>query len=402
MKILIISQYFKPEPFKVTDLCLELHGLGHNITVLTGIPNYPKGRPYKGYGYFKNKRENFNGIDVIHVPLIYRGRSKIRLILNYISFAIFGSIRALLIIKKYDIVLVYQLTPIIMAIPGIVYSKIHHIPLAIYTLDLWPDSIISMGKIVNHWIVLILKILVEWIYSNSSKIGVSSKSFIERIVSKNVPIKKIIYVPQYANDPIEDNFCIFKNNFILKNNLEEFIIVFTGNFGYAQGLDLIIDAASIIRHQVPKIKWILIGDGRAKNDLMRQVKKNHIEDKVKFINPVSEREANQYILQSNAAIIILKKDPLFSLTIPAKLQTYLACGIPILGSIDGESARIIIESGSGLVGAANDLNALVQNAIQLAKSPNNILKKYSLCSRKYFLENFKKEKHINGILSLFS
>lgn len=399
MRILLVCQYFSPEPFKVADLCVELDRAGHSVTVLTGIPNYPEGRPYAGYGWFKRKNEVVGGIRVIRVPLVYRGKTKAGLVCNYLSFAVCGSIRAIRLAQQFDVVFVYQLSPILMAIPGVIYSQIHRIPMVMYTLDLWPDSFSAIEKQGRTWVVSLLDGIVRWIYSHCAGVGVSSRGFVDSVVRSGVPIERLSYIPQYADDPQEDQMVYPKT--VLPHELPEgFVISFTGNIGYAQGLTLAIEAAAITKHRAPHIKWVLIGDGRARAELTRKVTRMHLEDTVLFFGRVSESEVVRYLALSDVAVLILRKSPLFSLTVPAKLQTYLACGKPILGSIDGEGARIIEESGAGVVGPADDAGALAANAMKLAGASKETLDEYSSLSRRYFETHFLRARHAEGIVSL--
>jgi glycosyltransferase involved in cell wall biosynthesis len=399
VNILVVCQYYSPEPFKVADLCAEFSRAGHGVTVLTGIPNYPEGKPYEGYGWFRRNNELVGQIRVIRVPLVYRGHTKARLVCNYLTFALFGAMRALGIRQRFDVVFVYQLSPVLMAIPGIVYSKVHRRPMVMYILDLWPDSFITMEGQRDGIASSSLNRIVRWIYSCCARVGVSSRGFIEGVVRQGVPVERIFYIPQYADDPRENRE--FSLSVARRPRLPDgFVVTFAGNIGYAQGVSVAIDAAVITRREAPHIKWVFVGEGRAREYLIRRVAENGLGDTVFVPGRVSANEANQYLARSDAAVLILGRSPLFSVTVPAKLQTYLSCGKPILGSIDGEGARIIEEAGAGLVGPAGDARALAENAMRLAGASREALEEYSVNARRCFELHFRRKQHVERILSL--
>jgi glycosyltransferase involved in cell wall biosynthesis len=396
MNILVVCQYYKPEPFKISDLCAELVLRGHQITVLTGIPNYPEGNVYTGYRWYRKYVEMDSGVKVIRVPIIPRKKSKILLMLNYISFIISGTFAALLLNRKFDCVFVYQLSPVFMAIPGIAYSKIKKVPLYIYVLDLWPESFLEIEQISNYYIEFIVRKISQLIYMKSSKVAVSSKGFIE-LIKKMGYKKKIKYIPQFSDDPERYNLT---KNFKKNNELKNFQIIFAGNVGYAQGLETMIEAASITQKINNKIHWLILGDGRAKKKLMNECNVKNI-NVIEFKDRVSFLDACYEIKNSDASLLILSKSHLFSLTEPAKLQTYLACGSPVLCAIEGETARIIKEANAGVIVSMGNANELAIKAIELSMESQQ-LDTYSKNARRYYLENYTREKHTQRILEFLS
>lgn len=397
MKILIVCQYYFPEPFRITDIAAELMKRGNTVDILTGTPNYPEGHFYKGYGVFNKRFEVIDGVNVNRVFLFPRGKGKsISLALNYISFAINASLKSFGIhYRKYDVVLVYQLSPVLMAIPGIVASKRAGAPLVLYIADLWPESFTAVSGIKNKIILKALDWIVDWVYRKSSMILVTSRGFIDPIVLRGKSIKELRYVPQYPEDiyhpvivPIDDP----ARTEIPKG----FNIVFTGNIGFAQGLGVVIDAAAQLA-QYKEIKFLIIGDGRARTDLEKEVNSRKLNDNIIFLGRRPMTRIPTYLALSDAALLCLEPKDVFALTLPAKTQSYLACGIPIIGSINGEAAQVIRESGAGLVGPAGDAIALADNVLSLYRSSPQDRKAYADNALQYFEKNFRKDHLISKI-----
>jgi glycosyltransferase involved in cell wall biosynthesis len=401
MKILFVCQYYSPEPFKVAELCAELGKQGHFVTVLTGIPNYPEGKPYPGYGWFSKRYEFVENIEIRRIPIIYRGNTRLQLMFNFVSFALLGAWYALNLRERFDRVFIYQLSPIFMAIPGIVYGRIHKVPIKMYVLDLWPDSYFETEKSDNRILKSILYGISKWIYRSASAIGISSRGFRESIVDMGVSSGKILYVPQYHEDPYpsKGKQGIPKEASDIDGQMK---ILFTGNIGFAQRLGIVLDAAEVTKRTSPNIHWILVGEGRAKATLVAECKRRKLGDVVHFERRIKSSEVVSLLRTADAALLVLGKTPLFSRTVPAKLQTYMACGMPILASVNGESARIIDEADCGLLSPAEDGLSLGLRAVELFNSSHEKLFYYSCNARKYYLENFSKENHLKGIDEILS
>lgn len=391
MRILIVCQYFSPEPFRITDIAGELVKNGHSVEVLTGIPNYPEGRFYKGYGLARRRDEIVDGIRVVRVPTLPRGKGNaLRLAANYMSFVLSGSLRALNRAQaQYDVILVYQLSPVFMAIPAIVASKRNRVPMVLYVADLWPESLSTAGGTKNKSILAIVGWVVDRIYRRSELIFVTSKGFIEPIVARGYHSRKVRYIPQYPEDLYRPAVVAHDDPARADMPLG-FTVVFTGNIGMAQGLDIVIEAASILS-DFEDIRWVLIGDGRARADLESMVAARGLKDRVLFLGRRPMERIPAYLALADAALLCLAPEPLFAVTLPAKIQSYLACGIPIIGSIDGDAARVISEAGAGLVGPAGDAVVLARNVRTMYESKSAERKAYSESALRYFDANFRKE-----------
>lgn len=382
MKILIISQYFYPENFRINDLALELKNRGHKITVLTGLPNYPKGEYFDGYDDKKNCDEIWNDIPIYRCKLRPRKTGSINLIRNYVSFVVEAN-KKLKELENidFDLIYVFEVSPITVALPAIKFKKKKKIPIVINIQDLWPENIIAVTGISNPIIIGFVNKMVNYIYKHCDKILCASPSFVLKIQERVTNKDKVIYWPQYSTVQKTDEVVELFDK-------DNFNIVFTGNIGEAQGIDIAIEAANILKNE--KICWHFIGEGRNREKLMDMVSKYGISDKVKFYGFHPETEIPKYLSNADAALLILKPNPVFEMTIPAKLQTYLACGVPILGCVSGEGKRIIEESGAGIVSDSVSVNDLVKVCQTFNKLDDNELDSYKIQAYNYGEKNFSK------------
>ncbi|RSD26966.1 glycosyltransferase family 4 protein [Mesobacillus subterraneus] len=398
--ILVIAQYFYPEQFRINDICTEWVNRGYKVTVITGIPNYPQGKYYDGYGLLKKRREVYNGIDIIRIPLVPRGNSSVMLGLNYLSFVVSGFFWNLFTKIQADYVFVFEVSPMTQALPGVWYAKKRNIPCYLYVQDLWPENVEIITGISNKYFIGSIGKMVDYIYSRCTKIFTTSNSFVKAIEKRDVPRKKIEYWPQYAEDfylPLE------KREIPEIPNDDAFNIIFAGNIGTAQGLDILPSTAMIIREANPnaRIRFNIVGDGRFKETLIDMVRSSNLDEMFNFIPKQPADRIPEFMAASDAAFLCLTEGPLFSMTIPAKLQSYMACGIPILASADGETKHIIEESNSGLSSPAGNAEKLADIIIDLSKKSKMELKQLGNNARVYYAEHFDKEELLNRMDRIF-
>ena len=379
MKILVVTQYFYPEIFRVNTLCLELVKRGHEVTVLTGYPQYPQGKIYKGYGFNKPYETNWNGVQIERIKMRPRGKTPLGLLWNCYSFVSEGKKWVKKCTKKFDAVYVFEVSPVTVGLPAISYKEKFGSPVYFNVQDLWPENVEIVLGIHNKIIIGIINKIVDKIYSASDKILCSSKSFTKNIAARGVPEKKLVFWPQFCTEP---DFSGKVKPECYSDNY--FNIVFTGNIGEAQGLDLLVDAASKLKET--NIRWFLVGDGRAREKLEKKVIENNLENVITFIGKVSEEEANRYIHFADCAYLSFKKNKLFDMTLPAKLQSYMACGTPILAAAGGESAQVIKEANCGFV-CEQDVNKLV-DIIKDCVLTSGSLDEMRINARNYFCEHY--------------
>lgn len=385
--ILVISQYFYPEPFRINDICQEWIKRGHRVTVLTGIPNYPEGKFYKGFGWFKKRKENWNGVDIIRIPIISRGHSSIRLILNYYSFVWSGWMWKTFTRLKPDLIFTFEVSPMTQALIGKWFSKRRKIPNYLYVQDLWPENLEVVGGIHNRRILNHYQKMTDRIYAKCTKIFATSPSFVKAIQERAVGKEKVIYWPQYAEEvykPVEN-----PNPPEIPKD-KRFKVIFAGNVGTAQGLDILPKVARLIGDDVC---FVVVGDGRYKEQLVKETEE--VKTKFIFINRQPAERIPELLCSCNVAFLSFMDSPLFEKTIPAKLQSYMACGMPILASASGETKRIIEEAKCGICCEIGDANQLAQ-AIKSFVS-NNSLKNMGISSLAYSNSEFDRTTLINTI-----
>lgn len=384
MKILVTSQYYYPEPFRIPDICEELVRRGHEVYVITGIPNYPMGRIYKGYRFHRKRNQIINGVKVHRCFTVGRRTGAIWRFINYYSFAISSCIYARHIRDEYDVVLANQLSPVMMACPGIVYKKKHGVKLVLYCLDLWPESLVASGITRESPIYKVFHIISKRIYKRADKVLVTSKSFV-KYFEDEFGITGVEHLPQYAE-------ALFTPETCKKDADDKLDLMFAGNLGAAQSVNTIIDAAKILKDE-EDIYWHIVGDGSEYENLKNQAKDL---DHVIFYGRKPLEEMPTYYSMADAMLITMKKDPIISLTLPGKVQTYMSAGKPILGSADGEIMKTIIESNSGLCCAAEDAVGLAEIVERFIKS--NGYEKFSINSYKYYQSNFSKSHFMESLI----
>lgn len=389
MRILIISQYFWPENFRINDLCLELKERGHHVTVLTGLPNYPKGDFYKGYNFFSKKKDSWNEIIIHRCKLFPRKNgSSFFLLTNYISFAIFSTLRILFLNTKFDNIIVYQLSPGTVGFPGIVAKFKFKAPLNFYIQDIWPESLSDAGNIKSKFILNNVDKMMKYFYQHSNKILVQSEGFIDFLVKKDISKTKLIYIPNTVEPFYKPVEVLEKYKSQMPNG---FTILFAGNIGYAQDFDTILNAAVILKEKNIEVNWVIIGDGRAKQSLIDKVVELGLVNNFHFIGIRPSEEMPYYFSCADVLLVSLKESLIFSLTIPSKIQSYLACKKPIIANINGIGAKTIIESKSGLVSNSGDYEMLAKNIEEMTNKNEFEMNNFAINGYNYFLSKFERK-----------
>lgn len=395
MNILIVTQYFYPETFKSTDLALELQKRGHNVTVLTGLPNYPEGEIYEGYGYFKRRRENIDGVDVHRALLIPRGKGGgIRLFLNYYSWAFFASLKVRKIAKKiaFDAVIVHEPSPIIQFYPALTISRIQKIPVYFWVMDLWPESLRIAGGVQNRFILNYYSKLVTKFYNHSEKILITSKGFAKSICEKGDFADKIKYFPNWAEDLISDG----DTSYPIPSLPDGFRILFAGNIGESQDMESIMEAALALKNY-SIIKFIFIGEGRRSQFLKDFIEKNSLQNTVFCLGRFPVTAMATFFSKADLLLVSLKDDPIFNLTVPAKVQAYMSSGKPILGMLNGEGADIINDADCGFTVPASDSKKLAEIIIEASQMDKTMLSRKGDNGKKYYNKYFKMSECISNL-----
>ena len=384
MKILIISQYFYPESFRINDIATEWVKRGYDVTVLTGIPNYPMGKFFPGYSWTKKRTETWNGIKIIRIPLIARGHSSIGMVLNYYSFVISGWFWNRFNKVDADLVFSFETSPMTQVKVGCGYAKKHKVPHFLYVQDLWPENVETVTGIHNRLIIGPIDRMVDKIYKHTDKIFVTSPSFVEAVVNRKNPFdrKKVYYWPQYAEEfyrPVD------KHVYDGIPDDDTFKVVFTGNIGTAQGLDILPKTAKIMKDD--NVRFVIVGDGRYQSEFERHIDEYGVRDKFILLPRVQSTLIPSILAACDVGFISFNKTPLWEMTIPAKLQSYMACGMPIIASASGETKRIIEEANCGICTDIGDADALAEGIRNITNLDRNAM---SNNSRVYFESHFDK------------
>ena len=389
MKILVVTQYFYPENFRINDVCIGLKERGHEITVLTGKPNYPSGKYFEGYNWLIKNLEKWNGIDVYRSNLVLRGNgAPVKLFLNYFSFTVLSTLKLFSIKSKFDKVFIFAPSPITVGIPGIVASKRFKAKAVLWVHDLWPESIRIAGGIKNKSIINVIDLMTRWIYKNVDKILIQSEAFKSYINKQVADIDKISYYPFYAEPFYRVEIPESK---YLDELPEGFKLMFAGNIGESQSFPTLLGAAKVIKKMGLPITIIIFGDGRMKDMVIKEINDNGLQKHflLKGLRPAIEMP--KYFSCVDGLIVSLKKSDIFSKTIPGKLQSYLACGKPIIGSLDGIGAQIINDSKCGFSSKAESVEDFVEAILKLynlSLEDRNLLGNNG---RNYFEKEFERE-----------
>ena len=363
MRILIVSQYFYPENFKINDIAFFLKSKGFDVTVLTSKPNYPEGKFFKGYNFFNKNTEIINGVKIIRVPTIPRlNGGALGMILNYLSFLFFGFFVFLFKIKnKYDLVFATLLTPATSLLPMIWIKKDLRFPVILWVLDLWPDSFYANTGFRINLVSKQIEKISDQVYNNADSIFISSNYFRKPIIKRLNSTKRFSFFPNWAEDIFYNKI---KNTSLDQFNYPEgFNIVFTGNIGESQGFEDIVEAAKMTSHT--SINWILIGDGRKRDWIKSQIEDHNIKN-IYIPGRYPLELMPSYFSLADILLITLKKDEVFSNTLPAKLQPYLTSGKPILGNLSGEGLDIIETNSIGLACDPGNPAQLANLAIEMS------------------------------------
>ena len=381
MKILVICQYYYPEPFRVHDICEELVKRGHEVTVVTGEPNYPEGFIYPGYEKHQKADEVKNGVVIHRCPIIPRKTGAFHRFLNYFSYSRLAKkyVKGLKTTdgKPFDVVFVNQLSPVMMAEPAVVYRKKHKTPVVLYCLDLWPESLVTGGIKRNSIIYRIFHKISKRIYRSVDRILVTSRSFRgyfrDQFGMEGEP--GIDYLPQYAEAVFE--------KLPYHNPEKEINLLFAGNIGVAQSVDTIIAAAK--RMQDKNVRFHIVGSGTELDNLQKEAKDL---SNVTFYGRRPLEEMASFYAGADAMLVTLVKDPVLSFTVPGKVQSYMAAQKPIIGAIDGETAEIIKEAKCGYCGEAENVDELIKNIEAFIENPEK--EQLGLRARAFYEANFAK------------
>ena len=382
MKILVVCQHYWPEPYYLSDVCEELVKRGHIVHVVTGVPNYPMGYIYEGYKHGKNREQVHNGVRITRTFTIGRRHGVLFRFLNYYSYSISSTLYALGLPGDYDVVFTNQSSPIMMTRAATAYSKKWGKKCVLYCMDLWPASLSAGGIKPGNLIYGLFGRVSKKLYNRADRILITSQMFREYLVREHgIPESRIEYLPQYAGSQ-------FDHLPETEEKKEGFDFVFAGNIGAAQSLSTVIEAARILKNE--NIRWHIIGDGSELENLKKQAQGM---ENIIFYGRKPSEEMPRYYAMADAMLVTLTKDPFISLTLPGKVQTYMAAGKPILAAADGETPMILNKAECGWFAKAEDAEEFACVVQRFIAYPDK--EKLGEKARTYYYTSFTREQFMN-------
>ena len=388
MKILVVSQHYAPEPFRLPDLCEALLAAGHTVKVVTDVPNYPEGYIYPEYVNGKRRDETINGVPVHRTFTIGRRKNVIFRFLNYYSWRFSAGHYLKHLKEDFDVVLSWQTSPVMMSIPALEYSKKNNKKTLLYCLDIWPACLkaggIGSGPVFDYFGSLSKKI-----YSSADRILVSSEMFIDYFKQTHgIEGDRIAHLPQYAESVFEE---------IEDNTVDDEInVTFAGNVGKAQSVETVIEAAALVGD--PSIKWNVVGDGSSLEECKRMAEEKGLENVIFHgRHPLSDMP--EFYARSDAMLLTLCDDEIISYTLPGKVQTYMAAGKPVIAAAGGESKLVIEKSGCGYCTPPENAEALADSVRRFAALSRAERKEMGRRASEYYKKYFSKEIFVSELIS---
>ncbi len=385
-RLLVVAQHYWPEDFRINDIVSGFVESGIEVDVLCGIPNYPKGRFYDGYSVFKNRRQYIDKVNIFRAIEIPRGDSSIGIFLNYVSYPFFATFSLLrLLRRRYDSILCYETSPVLMIFPAIVFSSLKRVPLFSYVLDLWPENLYSVLPVKNTALRSVARAVSNWHYRHGGKLIALSEGMRERLreVTKKTDISVF---PQYCEDLYGDK------SEPKQEKGAPFCIMFAGNFSPAQGLDILIDVAKLCKQEgISAVKFLMYGDGMSHADFTESVRVNDLERYFEFFGKVSQQEVVSASVTADALFVSLVNTDLLDLTVPAKVSSCMAMCRPLLCSLSGAGAQTVQQADCGFCSMPGDAKTLFENLKRMLALSSEDLKKMSCNAKNYYREHLSRE-----------
>ena len=394
MRILYLTHNFQPEPiFWALPLAKEFVRQGHGVEVLTGFPNYPGGKIYDGYRVRMLQREVLDGVDVIRVPLYpSHDNSSLKRILCYATLGISASIIGLWTIKKADVVYVMQ-GPMTLGLPAMVFKLFKRMRYVIHVQDLWPDSLLSTGMYNSNIGLKLLHGWCNWVYKHAARIITITPGMKQRLIERGVPGTKIEVVYNWCDAA---QACPSQRNEALAKSLKmagRFNVIFAGNMGKAQALEPVLDAAKNVAEQKPEIQFVFVGSGVCVDGLKQKAADMGLTN-VLFLSRLPVSEIGGILNLADVLFVHLKKDPLFEITIPSKIQSYLAVGRPVLIGVPGDAASLVRQAHAGLSCEPENIDSIAETVLTLYAMPKDDRERMGENGKQFY------EKHLSfGIAS---
>jgi colanic acid biosynthesis glycosyl transferase WcaI len=390
VKILFLSQYFFPEQFLNNTIARSLVDAGHKVTAVTCVPNYPAGRMFDGYSNRRRTRENWHGVDIHRVLTVPRGKSRVELLLNYLVYPVAAAWRILRLGRAGcgDVSFVSMPSPLLQALAGIFAKKVWRVPAVYWVQDIWPESAIITLKIRNRMVIAALEAICGWIYRQADLILVQSDGFHGAIARCGVHSGRIATLPNCAPELFESAV-----DPVVPDRIRQLIptgrriLMFAGNIGDSQDFETIVAAAERLDERTD-LAIVVVGSGRGEARARALVAERGLADRIVFLGRFPESDMPAFLACADAALVSLRDEAIFALTIPSKVQAYLACGRPVLASLSGEGASVIARAKAGLVVAPSDPESLSEAMTRLSQLTDDQLSAMGEAGRRYYRKCF--------------
>lgn len=385
IKVVLLTQWFDPEPtFKGMVFARELLRQGFDVEVITGFPNYPGGKIYPGYRISLMQRETIDGVTITRVPLYpSHDQSAIKRIFNYISFAASASFYGLFILKQADVIYAYH-PPLTVGIAASLIRLFRRIPVVYDIQDMWPDTLQATGMINNSNALNLIGKVCDWVYRKVDHIVVLSPGFKDLLIERGVPIAKIDVIYNWA-----DERSLVNDDGVLPENYPDnsaFKIVFAGNMGKAQALDVVLEAALLLKESKSCVVFMMVGAGVDVLRLKERVRNMELTN-VLFFPQMPMAQVGKILLSADALLVHLKQSSLFKVTIPSKTQAYMCVGKPLIMAVDGDAAKLVSQANGGVVVESDNPEQLARAAKELAALDCRQLTKMGENARRYYFEH---------------
>lgn len=399
MKILLLTQWFDPEPtFKGLAFAKELKRQGHDVEVLTGFPNYPGGKIYNGYKLKLYQREEIEGISILRVALYpNHDNSALKRVFNYISFAFMAMLFGIFATRKADVIYAYH-PPLTVGIAAIFIKLFRRTPIVYDIQDMWPDTLKATGMLNNNKVLNIIGSVCKLVYKFVDHIVVLCPGFKKQLIDRGVPEEKINIIYNWCDEqgltqaqPAKIEYQQLMHN--------KFNIVFAGNMGKAQALDGILDVAKKVQ-DIQDIQFLFVGEGTETERLKQRLITENITNTI-FIPRMPMAEVGGILRLSNLLLVHLKKDPLFEITVPSKTQAYMAMGKPVLMAVAGDAADIIKNADCGCVAISENIDSIQAAIMEIYHLSDIEQENMGLNARSYYVKELSLESGVEQFVKVF-